>query len=221
MLAKLTLPAPLVRGLVRAGMALHNYSYQLVGRLSRRLEPDGLHAKHRLMDYHGFFVSRVGPSDLVLDVGCGNGALTLDLARRCRAAVGVDMNPKSIAEAERRRAAAGLTNASFVVGDAADAPLERAPDCVVLSNVLEHVSARVELLRTLSARSPRLLIRVPLIDREWIALYKREWGIEHRLDPTHEIEYTEDAFRAEVAEAGLRVVSLRIRFGEIWAEAAR
>jgi 2-polyprenyl-3-methyl-5-hydroxy-6-metoxy-1,4-benzoquinol methylase len=221
MLADLPLPKPLVRGLIRAGMRLHNYSYQLVGRLSRRLEPDGLHAKHRLMDYHGFFVERVRHGDAVLDVGCGNGALTLDLARRAREVVGVDQNARSIEEARRRAQAAGIVNARFVVGDAAAVPLESSPDCVVLSNVLEHVADRSTLLRRLAARAPRLLVRVPLIDREWIALYKRELGVEHRLDPTHEIEYTEDAFRAELAAAGLTASSLRIRFGEIWAECAR
>lgn len=53
----------------------------------------------------------------VLDVGTGAGRLALALAPRCRAVVGVDRDARLIDEARRAAAAAGLTNARFVVGD--------------------------------------------------------------------------------------------------------
>ena len=53
----------------------------------------------------------------VLDVGTGNGRLALALAPWCRAVVGVDREARLVDEARKRAAAAGVTNARFVVGD--------------------------------------------------------------------------------------------------------
>ena len=53
----------------------------------------------------------------VLDVGTGTGRLARALAPRCRAVVGVDRDARLIDEARKKTAAAGVTNARFVVGD--------------------------------------------------------------------------------------------------------
>lgn len=67
----------------------------------------------------------------------------------------------------------------------------------------------------------RALIRVPLFERDWRVPLKRQLGVEWRLDPTHETEYTLESFRAEMDEAGLRVTEQMLRWGEIWAEVER
>lgn len=48
---------------------------------------------------------------------------------------------------------------------------------------------------------------------------KRELGVEWRLDPTHETEYTLESFAEELAAASLRITHQEVRWGEIWAEA--
>ena len=48
---------------------------------------------------------------------------------------------------------------------------------------------------------------------------KKEMGVEYRLDDTHYIEYTQEEFFSELANAGLAVESYQVRWGEIWAEA--
>ena len=63
-----------------------------------------------------------------------------------------------------------------------------------------------------------LLIRVPLFERDWRIPLRRELGVEYRLDPTHETEYTLESFAAEMHEAGLRVTHQEVRWGEVWAE---
>ena len=67
-------------------------------------------------------------------------------------------------------------------------------------------------------RPAHILIRVPLFERDWRVPLKQELGVEWRLDPTHEIEYTIESFAEEIAEAGLTVSLQEIRWGEIWAE---
>jgi hypothetical protein len=64
----------------------------------------------------------------------------------------------------------------------------------------------------------KLLIRVPLFERDWRVPLKRELGIDWRLDPTHEIEYTPESFNEELVQASMEVIFIEIHWGEIWAE---
>lgn len=181
----------------------------------------GTHTKHRHTRYHDFFTDRIGADERVLDVGCGIGALAHSIASVSGASVvGIDIEPSKI---EQARVDYRHPNVEYVVGDAT----ERVPggpfDVVVVSNVLEHLTDRPRFLRTVmdNVGSNRALIRVPLFERDWRVPLKRELGVEWRLDPTHEIEYTPTSFNAEVEEAGLEIADEQLRWGEIWAEARR
>lgn len=46
---------------------------------------------------------------------------------------------------------------------------------------------------------------------------KREIGVDYRLDNTHYIEYTNEEFEQEIKAAGLKIVSAKVNWGEIWA----
>lgn len=179
----------------------------------------GVHAKHRLTAYHDFFLERVRPGERVLDVGTGKGELAHDLVLRAGAeVVGVDNDPHHLAFARSRFSHERLR---FLEGTApADLPDERF-DVVVLSNVLEHVEDRVGLLQGLvaAARPRTVLIRVPVLARDWTVPLRRELGLDPFSDPGHHVEYDEEGLRAELGEAGLRITELRLVWGEIWAAA--
>lgn len=64
-----------------------------------------------------------GPSADVLDVCTGPGTLAVQAARTARRVVGVDFSREMLAEAERRKAAAGLANLEFLHADAQALPL--------------------------------------------------------------------------------------------------
>ncbi|MEB3021528.1 class I SAM-dependent methyltransferase [[Mycobacterium] crassicus] len=53
----------------------------------------------------------------ILDVGCGEAAISLHLAERGHTTVGLDMSPTAIDLARREAAKRGLTNATFEVAD--------------------------------------------------------------------------------------------------------
>jgi SAM-dependent methyltransferase len=181
----------------------------------------GLHPKHRLTGYHTFFTERVGPHERVLDVGCGNGALTNDIAQVTAGQVlGIDLSAKNIAQAEAnyRR-----SNLSFLVGDAArDLPPAGPFDTLVLSNLWEHIEDRVEFMRRLleASGAGKVLIRVPMFEREWLVPLKKELGLEWRLDSDHHIEYTEAQLRQEIEASGLVVEEMVVRWGEFWCRCA-
>ena len=60
--------------------------------------------------------------DVVVDLGCGTGQLTLPIARRVRAVVGVDPEPDMLRRAARAAAQAGIGNVTWLVGSDADLP---------------------------------------------------------------------------------------------------
>lgn len=179
----------------------------------------GLHSKHRHIGYHDFFVDRLRSQEKVLDIGCGNGALSYSMASRAGAIVtGIDLEPRNIAAARSRYA---HKHVDYIVGDAlVDLPSGQY-DTVVMSNVLEHLPDRPQFLRKAmhSSGARRILLRVPLFERDWRVPLKKELGVEWRLDETHYIEYLQDEFARELKEAGLSISECQIKWGEIWAEA--
>ncbi len=227
-----SLAEPLIVALARAaarrlapaeGLALllrlDNAIYELTGQAGVAYEGGAGHPRHRLIGYHDFFVSRLAQGQRVLDVGCNTGLLAKSLAERAGARVtGVDMEPRLI-EVARRDNPHPLVQ--YVAGDAlVDLPSGEF-EVVVLSNLLEHLPDRVGFLRALLAshHPQRLLIRVPLFERDWRVPLKKELGVEWRLDRTHHIEHTLESFTAEMAASGMELIHLESRWGEIWAEA--
>lgn len=202
------------REIVKLLLRIHTISYKLVGYLSSKLEGDGLHPKHRLMNYHKFFVDNVNENNIVLDIGCGNGALSYDIAKKAKKVVGIDLSEKNISFAKERYS---KENIEYICGDALKNLPDENFDIIIMSNVLEHVESRVEFLGMLREKAVKFLIRVPMINRDWITLYKKELGLDYRLDKGHYVEYTLESFKRELEEAGLKINSYSIQFGEIWA----
>lgn len=198
--------------LLKIALRLHNDLYRIASKLAV-LNEGGLHPKHRLMKYHDFFIDHVSTSDRVLDIGCGNGALAADIAKKAKQVIGIDIREKN-KQAWLKHTKPNLT---LLVADATTYAPTTAVDVVVLSNVLEHIEHRKEFLDHIKHLAPTFLIRVPMIDRDWITLYKKELGVEYRLDKTHFIEYTLKTFTSELAEAGFTIKNYSVQFGEIWA----
>jgi hypothetical protein len=110
----------------------------------------------------------------------------------------------------------------YVQADAEDYVPPAPVDVAILSNVLEHVTPRVELLRALreQAGARRLLLRVPVLDRDWTVPLRREVGLPHFSDPEHKVEYDPQLLQDELAAAGWRMAEPQLVWGEIWAEAS-
>ena len=64
--------------------------------------------------------AQLTPGDLLCDVYCGAGTITLMMARHARQAVGIEVVPQAIANARENAARNGITNADFHLGAAED-----------------------------------------------------------------------------------------------------
>jgi SAM-dependent methyltransferase len=91
-----------------------------------------------------YLLPRLQPGMRLLDVGCGPGTLTVDLARHVASGqvVGIDVAPDvvELAQAHARESGAAGANVSFVVGDFRDLPPGSAGfDVVHAHQVLQHL----------------------------------------------------------------------------------
>lgn len=191
---------------------LDNFCYWAITGLAIVLN-DGIHPKHRIMQYHQFFLDNVSNEDNVIDVGCGNGFVAFDVAKKAKHVIGIDFEPKNIAGAKKNYQ---LDNLEYINGDATTYEFKEKFDKIILSNVLEHIEDRVVFLKKLGQLADTLLLRVPMIDREWVAIFKKEQGLEYRLDPTHYLEYTVPIIRQETEAAGWQIKNYSVQFGEFW-----
>src|SRR5262245_41056251 len=80
----------------------------------------------------------VGPADTVLDVACGPGLVACPLAEVARHVTGIDLTPAMIEQAQARQRAKGLTNLTWLVGDAVPLPFPDAAFSVVVTRYSFH-----------------------------------------------------------------------------------
>lgn len=207
--------SPLRRPIISFLVYLHNFSYHMISLFASHT---GTHPKHAIQQYHQFFVANIAAGDRVLDIGCGHGDVSFDVAQKAQAVTGIDISRENI-EIARNKYQRG--NVEFIVGDATTHNWPKEFDVILLSNVLEHIEHRPEFLRRLAIIAPKILIRVPMITRDWISVYKKNEGFPYRLDDTHFIEYDEQIFAEEMRQAGLMIDHQHVSFGELYAVALR
>lgn len=203
--------SPLRRPFLAILVHIHNSAYHWISFFA---DYEGIHPKHKIQNYHQFFLDNISPTDRVLDIGCGNGAVAFDLAAKAKKVTGIDIVHKNVIQAKKEY---HRDNIAFIEGDATTFDFKEMFDVITLSNVLEHIEKRVSFLQDIKKLAPKILIRVPLITRDWISVWKKDNGFSYRLDDTHFIEYTEENFQEEMKEAGLRIDSSYVQFGELYA----
>jgi len=183
---------------------------------------NGEHPKHRLTNYHQFFIDHVSNGQRVLDVGCGYGAVARSVANAhpdCTV-MGVDQDQPRLTQAQNSD---NPCNLSFFEGDATKTLPDGAWDVVILSNVLEHIVDRPGFLKALiaSTNAATFLIRVPMFERDWQMPLRRELSVNYYSDDDHKIEHTREELTAEVQAAGLNINIVATPWGEFWAVCQR
>jgi len=188
-----------------------------------------------------YLLPHLKPGMSLLDVGCGPGTITVDLAARVApgTATGVDREPTVIAEATRELGARPRANVRFTTADAyslgfADQSFDVVHAHQVLQHLADPVAALVEMRRVLR---PGGILAVRdsdyggfvcapwdrLLDR-WMELYHQVCS-RNGADADagrHLLGWTQAAGFSEI-EAGSSTwtfadVSSRLWWGELWAE---
>jgi SAM-dependent methyltransferase len=166
-----------------------------------------IHPKH-LVDapWHHWYVEHLAPSDVVLDVGCANGAHTVKAAARARRVIGMDYDVGQLRIAAESAARLGFDNVRLFAWDLTRPfPFRDGSfDAALFLDVIEHLSPRRAVLaeiRRVLVPGGRLLVSGPNRDTAWRRRL-RAAGLFSYSDPDHKIEYTEQEFLAELRAGG-------------------
>lgn len=121
-------------------------------------------------------LGRVASKDVVYDLGCGDGRIVIAAAQRGARSVGIDLNPRRIAEANANAAAAGVASrVEFRVGDIFAA--NYADASVVMLYLLPelNLALRPQLWRQLEAGS-RVISHMFDMGPDWPAEHSEQIG---------------------------------------------
>lgn len=143
----------------------------------------------------------LAPRTRYVDLGIGDGLLTLMLAEIAESVTAVDLSPPMLEQLEVRARRQGIENIVTVEGDIEDLPLEpRTFDVAVLSQALHHAQAPERAL----AEARRVLVpggRLLVID---LLAHTEDW-VRERLQHVH-LGFTEPDLLRLVEAAGFRDV---------------
>ena len=89
-------------------------------------------------------LAQVTKTDVVYDLGCGDGRIVIAAARRGARGVGIDIDPARIAEANAAARAAGVADrVRFVLGDLFDPAVSIADATVVMLFLLPEINLKL------------------------------------------------------------------------------
>jgi SAM-dependent methyltransferase len=184
---------------------MKDYYEDLWARLPEELEPPDWELRRR------FLLDGIRPGDRVLDLGCGAGDFTAEIARAGATPVGVEVAEAALARARSRHPALHFRLAPI------EGPLPLGDgefDVVFSSEVIEHVADTARWLsevRRVLAPDGRLLLTTPSHGRVRVAL----GGVERFSEPLgdHLHLYTRRSLREVLGELGLDGVSVTTAAG--------
>ena len=145
------------------------------------------HGQRTAADSAGYLLPRLNRNHRLLDVGCGPGSITVDLAGRVGRVTAIDITESVLEPARELAAERSVANVDFRVGDVYDqAFADDSFDVVHAHQVLQHLDDPVAALREMrrvcvpgglvAARDADYAAmtwypRIPELD-EWLALYR-------------------------------------------------
>jgi SAM-dependent methyltransferase len=197
------------RPLVAALDLLNRRGAAVAVRLTRYTgkSPHAVHPKH-LSDtpWHHWYVEHLEQGDLVLDLGCSNGAHALVAARCVRGVVAVDYDRAALGVAldNARRVTCG--NLRLCAVDLTGClPFKDASfDAVLFLDVIEHLVPRRRVLQEIArvlTPDGRLLVSAPNRETSWRRRL-RAAGLFAFSDADHKVEYSADELLAELRAGG-------------------
>jgi SAM-dependent methyltransferase len=147
---------------------------------------------------------QLAPRGRYVDLGIGDGLLTLMLSEIAHSVTAVDISAPTLTQLRARAAQKGITNVETVTGDIEDLPLpDSSYDVAVLSQALHHAADPARALR----EAKRILIpggRVLVID---LLAHTEEW-VREQLEHRH-LGFTEGALEALLASTGFERVQIQ------------
>ena len=90
----------------------------------------------------------INPNDVVIDFGCGPGYYTIELAKKAKRVVAVDLSPEMLKKAQNKAEKAGVKNIQFLQSNGTNIQLEDSSvDMILLVTVYHEVGESEAVLK--------------------------------------------------------------------------
>lgn len=160
-----------------------------------------------------FLKAHLSPTYRVLDLGCGTGDLSNQIANCVAQVIALDHDPVLLEWARKNRA---LPNLSFENGDAETylASKPESVDVLILSHILEHLDNPIEFLIQSTPYCRFIYIEVPDFDRTPLNHYRKQLNVRLQYaDNDHIWEFDRKDMLTLIRKANLKLVNSEFRFG--------
>ena len=168
---------------------------------------------------HSSVIDNIDPSDKVLDIACGTGALSLAIAGKAKHVTGIDLSPEMIITAQRTAHRKGADNTLFELRNATDLSCyaDNAFEVAVTSMAVHQFDAALAV--KILAEMNRIASKVIIVDYNHHIPKglprSTAWGMEFLAGGEHYRNFRVFMQRGGVhyfaREAGMKIASERVR----------
>jgi len=151
----------------------------------------------------------------VLDIGCGIGVFSFEIAKRYRHAqvIGMDNNRETIENANFIAQKNGLRNCKFIVGDILTMHLKEDFDLLICIDILEHIKndqKAIERIYESIKKGTIGIIHVPGYYRRWFFFSKKiNYDVKGHIKPGYKLE----DIRNKLEKAGFTILEISYTYG--------
>ncbi|MDO8487473.1 MAG: class I SAM-dependent methyltransferase [Candidatus Curtissbacteria bacterium] len=168
-----------------------------------------IHPKH-LLTQKPWFTKYLKSSDIVLDLGCGNGQNSIKASKIVKKVVGLELSGELLNLAKESFGFKRIKNIKFEMGNLEERLKykDQAFDKVIFLDVLEHLIKRGQALseaKRVLKNGGLLFLGVPNSETSWKKL-QRSVGINSFSDPDHKIEFREGAINNLLNKEGFEII---------------
>lgn len=167
-----------------------------------------IHPKHFITN-NPWFLEGVKKSDIVVDLGAGNGQNSIKIARKCKKVISIEIDQNLIALAKIQADNRKIKNIEH-----REANLEKSlnlktssVDRVIFIDVLEHLVKRDAILKEIHRilkQNGKLYVGVPNRETSW-KKFQRSAGIDSSSDPDHKIEFSQNSIVSLLKRNGFKI----------------
>jgi SAM-dependent methyltransferase len=164
------------------------------------------HPKHFLWREHSrYLYESVHQGERVLDIGCGASEYPQWISEKAQSVTCVDIRSIRVELARKNNRKENVFYERMDVTN--ELPAGRF-DVAICSHVLEHLDDPVLFLQKLSEKVPRIIVKVPLDDSDWMKLVKKDLGMFWMDDTDHRREYSESMLREHLEKGGWHTLEM-------------
>ena len=163
---------------------------------------------------HESFLLEINSNDIVCDFGAGDGALTREIAKKCRRVTYLDSDPRMLQVA--KESLGNLANIDFHQSIDDVLMSKTKFNLVILSHVLEHIQPRVEFLASLQKLTNRLCIEIPDLESSALNYARISLGCPLWSDEDHVVEMDSESLENLLIKSGWQITKSRVRGGTIF-----